>query len=85
VSLGAWLTTTALTVAGLISLGISAAYHWTGVYLLIPPILIAVGVTASAILAGLRSPWWVMVLLAGILIAFVILRYLNPLGIGTYI
>jgi uncharacterized membrane protein len=83
--LAAWITTTALTVAGLVSLGISAAYHWSGVYLLVPPLLITVGVTASAVLAGLRNPWWVLTLMTGILVAFVIVRYLNPYGIGMYL
>lgn len=80
--LSGWIATTSLTVAGIIALAVAALYHWSGVDLLIAPILIASGVVASAILAGLRNPWWALALFVGIEVGFIAIRYFNLFGIG---
>ncbi len=84
-ALSSWIATTSLTVAGLVALALAYFYSWSGVDLLIAPLLIALGVTSSAVLAGLRNPWWVIVLFAGIIVAFVIIRYFNLFGLGPVI
>ena len=83
--LGAWLVTTGLTAAGIVALVVGALWHWGGAQLLIAPLLIALGVTSSAILAGLKNPWGILALFSGIIIAFVVIRYLNLFGLGPII
>ena len=80
-----WIASLALTVAGLVALALAYFYTWTGVNLLIAPLLIAIGVTAGGISAGLKNPWLVLLLFSGIIVAFVIIRYLNLFGLGPII
>jgi hypothetical protein len=83
--LSGWVATTALTVAGLLSLALAAVYGWNGVDLLIAPILIASGVVAGAILAGLRSPWAAIGLFVAIEVVFILIRYFNLFGLGAIV
>jgi hypothetical protein len=84
-ALWAWIITTGLTLSGIVAIVLAYVYGWNGVYLLIAPLLIGAGVTTSAILAGLRSPWAVLGLFLGIEVLFIVFRYVNLFGIGAYV
>lgn len=80
-----WIATTATVVTGVITLALTPVLHITGIYLLLGPLLVAAGVTSSAILSGLRSPWGVIFLFLGVEAGFIILKFLNPWGIGAVV
>lgn len=77
-----WVLTVSLTVGGLLSLALAFWYSWSGVYLLIAPMLFAAAAVSGAISAGLRDPKWTAVIIFGVLIAFVVVRYLDLGGLG---
>jgi hypothetical protein len=78
-----WIVPTAFTISGLVALALAYFYTWTGAYVLIAPLLIAIGFTSGAIVAGLKNPWWVLALMAMILVAFVIIHGFNLFGLGA--
>lgn len=67
----------------MVIIGLTKTLGLTGIDLLIGPLLIAGGATASAIMAGVRSPWAVFALLMAIIVGFIVLKFLNPWGVGA--
>lgn len=84
-ALWTWIATTATVATGVLILGLTPFLKLSGVDLLIGPLVIAAGVTAGAILAGLKHPWGVFILVIGVLVTFIVLKFLNPFGIGGVI
>lgn len=80
-----WLFTTALMIAGIAVLVYAYLAHVTGIYLIIGPLLLALSWTLGAIFAGLSSPLWAVTLFTLILVAFIIIHWFNPFGIGAVI
>jgi hypothetical protein len=78
-----WAATTATVVAGVIVIALTPALNINGVGLLIGPLLISAGVTAGGIIAGLRNAWGILFLVVAIEVVFIVLKFLNPWGIGT--
>jgi len=84
-ALSGWIITTAVTVAGIIVIALATTLKWSGIDLLIGPLLITSGVVAGALLAGLRNPWWVLFLFIGIESAFIAIHYFDLFGLGSVI
>jgi len=82
-ALWTWIATTATVAAGVVLLALTPLLGLTGLEMLIGPLIIAGGLTASAVLAGLRSPWGVLILFLGVEAVFIILKFLNPWGLGS--
>lgn len=81
----AWILTASLTVSGLFALALAYWFHWGGTYLLIAPMLFAAAAVSGAISSGLRDPRWAAVIIFGVLVGFVIVRYLNLGGLGSVV
>jgi hypothetical protein len=66
-----------------IVIALTPALNISGVALLIGPLLISAGVTAGGIIAGLRNGWAILFLIVTIEVVFIVLKFLNPWGLGT--
>jgi hypothetical protein len=85
VALWAWATTTSTVAAGVIIMGLTPYLGLSGAELLIGPLLVALGLTIGAVIAGLHNAWGVIGLFAGVEVVFIVLKFINPWGIGAVV